>query len=770
MTSETSSRFAHSPPFDGGPWHLIKSHTSGVQELAIGFAQPLGLSAEASSAALLHDLGKYGDLFQKRLKGEVSGIDHWTIGAWVALSKLNSVDIALAIQGHHIGIQYADKNSLKSLDPSQAVQEPRRLSETKADLLLECQTSDGIFLPASKFSPRDRFGANNMLRTRMLFSTLVDADFLDTESHFARKDNGPKIPRQIGSELNVERALDALNIFLANLTSSATNSVKELREQVTSACADAADLPIGIFTLTAPTGSGKTLAMLRFALLHAKQHNLRRIIVVLPFLTIIEQTARIYREIFKEFGEQFVLEDHSLAHDEGKDDDGPENRAKLLAENWDAPIVITTNVRFFEALHHNRPSVCRKLHRIARSVVLCDEVQTLPLNVPIPSSMASLDNKQRADGVNLVAPTLATLASLAQDFGTSIVFATATQPAFGKFNAAVKELCPYPWEPREIIPEVQTMFERSARVTVEWRFDPEPYEQVAEEVSTQPGTLVILNTRGEAADFAKRLRTLRPETQVFHLSTHMCVAHRRQILQRVRNEGVESHGFLVATQCVEAGVDLDFCQVYRAWAPLDSIAQAAGRCNRNGRVERGKVVVFMPENAKYPLGGYKQSVQAAINTIKLHGPKNAELHDPELFRRFFEALYRAYGVDRQDSVIGDRINTGNYVDVATLYRLIPDSGANVILRIGAHLGPDHKEINENLLDQLETDGLNGNLMRKLRAYTVSTFLDQKDDLPLKPLKNRRGDIIPGWFLLDDPAYYDPNYGLLSQGPAYALIA
>jgi CRISPR-associated endonuclease/helicase Cas3 len=248
------------------------------------------------------------------------------------------------------------------------------------------------------------------------------------------------------------------------------------------------------------------------------------------------------------------------------------------------------------------------------------------------------------------------------------------------------------------------------------------------------------------------------------------VAHRRQILQRVRDEGVESHGFLVATQCVEAGVDLDFCQVYRAWAPLDSIAQAAGRCNRNGRVERGKVVVFMPENAKYPLGGYKQSVQAAINTIKLHGPKNAELHDPELFRRFFEALYRAYGVDRQDSVIGDRINTGNYVDVATLYRLIPDSGANVILRIGAHLGPDHKEINENLLDQLETDGLNGNLMRKLRAYTVSTFLDQKDDLPLKPLKNRRGDIIPGWFLLDDPAYYDPNYGLLSQGPAYALIA
>ena len=759
---EYSCRFAHTPPFKGGPWHTIKCHTTGVQTLALKFAEPLGLGAEAGLAGLLHDLGKYGLLFQKRLEGKEAGIDHWTIGAWVALSRFRSVEAALSVQGHHIGLQLSEQDSLRRLEPKSDYQDGRRLSDVNPDVLLGLQADDGIFLPGEPFAPRQYTGADNMLRTRILFSTLVDADYLDTESHFAREADGPKILRPSGPVLEVDSAIAALDAFQTKVNTTAVDSIRTLRTEVSDACSQAAQCDPGIFTLTAPTGSGKTLAMLRFALLHAKHNRLRRIIVVLPFLTLIEQTASIYKEVFKNLGDGYVLEDHSLAREEDSGDD-KENRAKLVAENWDAPIVITTNVRFFEALHHNRPSVCRKLHRICQSVVLCDEVQTLPLNVTPPKSM-NLSGVEKTAGVNIVTPTLATLASLSADFKTSIVFATATQPAFGMFANAVQKICPYGWNPAEIISNVAAMFVRSARVTVDWRFEPTPWRQIADEVITQPGTLVIVNTRREAIALTEMIADRKPDANVLHLSTNMCVAHRQQVLKKLKDDDVESQGFLIATQCVEAGVDLDFCQVYRAWAPLDSIAQAAGRCNRNGRMSYGKVVVFMPENAKYPLGGYEQAVQAAMNVIRLKGPKRSELHDPELFCEYFNRLYSVTGIAEQETVIEDRIKIGNYVDVAKLYRLIPESGDNIVVRVGERLGMDHYRGNEKLLNQLEKDGLTGKLMMKLRPYTVSTFTNSKHDIPKKELNTWRGEVIPGWFLVDDPAYYDSMIGLLSEEP------
>jgi len=662
----------------------------------------LGLTDEANLAALLHDLGKYGDLFQKRLRREEAGIDHWTIGAWVALSNFNSAEVSLVVQGHHIGLQSADRESLKNLDPQRYPHGHRRLSETNTDSLLELQILDGVALPSLKFSARKTTGAHSMLRTRMLFSTLVDADYLDTASHFARTEDGPKIMRLPAPMLEADLALSALSSFRADLKSDANDAVKLLRNEVSAACAKAAEKPIGLFTLTAPTGSGKTLAMLHFALLHAKQHNLRRIIVVLPFLTLIEQTAKIYREIFKEFGQSYVLEDHSLARDE-HGDESQSNRARLMAENWDAPIVITTNVRFFEALHHNRPSACRKLHRIGQSVVLCDEVQTIPLNVATPKSFAmTLDKAQVGAGVNIVAPTLATLASLSASFNTTVVFATATQPAFTNFGDAVLKLCPHAWQPFEIIPNVDELFKRSGRVDVEWRFESEPWTKIAQEICLRPGTLVIVNTRREATMLTKMVAELVPHEDVLHLSTNLCVAHRLQVLKQIKDRQIESRGFLIATQCVEAGVDLDFRQVYRAWAPLDAIAQAAGRCNRNGRADRGEVVVFWAENAAHPPGGYNQSIQAAKATVLSNGPENSVLHDPLLYNAFFERLYSATGITERSSPLEDGIRIANYADVAELYRLIPDSGDNIIVRIGRHLGSDHELKNQRLLDELRT--------------------------------------------------------------------
>jgi hypothetical protein len=474
---------------------------------------------------------------------------------------------------------------------------------------------------------------------------------------------------------------------------------------------------------------------------------------------LIEQTARIYREVFKEFGESYVLEDHSLA----SDSDDFSHQSKLLAENWDAPIVITTNVKFFESLHHNRPSVCRKLHRIAKSVVLCDEVQALPTNNPLPPSIAqNVSRDEQLRGVNLIATTLGTLASLAADFGTTVVFATATQPGFQHFQAQVTEICSHDWSPTEIIPDIEKLFEASKRVHVEWRKGAQSWETVADEVCSEPGSLVIVNTRPDAAQLVNLIRQRRPDIPVHHLSTNMCVEHRQQVLNRVRKEGVEEGGFLVATQCVEAGVDLDFRRVFRAWAPLDSVAQAAGRCNRNGKRDLGRVVVFEPEAAKYPVGGYRQAVQAAKLTIASLGSIPAELHNPELYVRYFQRLYSAMGLE--ESVLEDRLKTGNFVDVAALYKLIPDAGVNVVVRVGNHLGEQSREENQRLLHRLEDEGLSKRLMAELRPFTVTTFLSSKSELPLIELRLKNGEVVPGWYLADSEQFYDPVLGLLSTAP------
>lgn len=763
------TRYAHTPPFPGGPWHTIREHLGGVHDLAIRFAVDLGLADFVALAAWLHDLGKYGDLFQRRLRNLESGIDHWTAGAYVALSRFACVEAALAIQGHHVGLQAGDLKSLKSLDLRRYSDDRRRLSETDGEWLLERLAEDGVALPSIPKPDRAPRGVDGMLRTRMLFSALVDADFLDTESHFARKDSGPKVLRPEGPALDPERALRALDDYRERLPQRATPQIAAMRKEVWDACGAAAARPAGLFTLTAPTGSGKTLAMLRFALLHAKKHGLRRIVVVLPYLTLIEQTAAIYREVFDGFGENFVLEDHSLVTDvEGKNE---ESRAKLLAENWDAPIVITTSVRFFEALHHNRPSVCRKLHRLARSVVLCDEVQTLPLGAGVPASMKPQVSAEEGKAeVNLIVPTLATVASLSRDFGASVVFATATQPAFETLQGAIRRLCPHDWRPGEIMPDVPRLFAESARVRAEWRLKPQSLEEIAQEVSLRPGTLTILNTRAQAAQFTALLRKRRPDAVVVHLSTNLCVAHRRQVLDRIRDEDVEREGFLVATQCVEAGVDLDFKQVYRAWAPLDSIAQAAGRGNRNGRFDGARVVVFLPDPAHYP-PGYGSFAEFAKVTVQAAGVEDAALHDPVLYRAFFERLYDARGLAEAKSVLEERIVVQHYADVAKLYRLIPQVGVNVVVNVGDRLGPVHRAENEKLLAEVR-EGLTGGILRKLRPYTVNVFYPE--DLPLQPLKLRkpsktmREEDVPNWFLCDNPACYDAVLGLLARAPGDAL--
>jgi len=574
---------------DTGHEDSVATHLSDVAHTAAQHAAAFGCSDEAHLAGLLHDLGKYGDLFQRRLKGQERGIDHWSAGAWAALSRYqrSGIAAALAIQGHHVGLQQASDDHLSDLDPTRLAENHPlnlRLSDPDTDHLLRLLDDDSLTLPDEM--PETVYGglrglsAAAMLDVRMLFSTLVDADYTETEAHFQATSPDEKSYRKPGPTPEPEPMLKELQAYIDKVAagSQATAQVNELRADLLKACLEAGAGPQGLFTLTAPTGAGKTFSMLAFALKHALTHDLRRIVMVIPYLSIIEQTVAAYQDALassvpSETMSQTILEDHSMAGggDRPDGDDQQKNYRRLLAENWDAPIIVTTSVQMLESLFANRPSRCRKLHRLADSVILFDEVQTL--------------------STSLAVPTLATLSHLSERYGASVVFSTATQPAFTHLDESVKQFCVGGWAPTEIVPDTLDLFGKARRTRVDWSGGDHAvsWEDLAEQIGGLPRALCIVNLKRHALALSNELKARGCEG-LLHLSTSMCPAHRQVTLEEVRRRlDADEPCLLVATQCVEAGVDLDFPVVYRAWGPLDAIAQAAGRCNRNGRLEIGEV-------------------------------------------------------------------------------------------------------------------------------------------------------------------------------------
>lgn len=448
---------------DTAKWQLLSTHLRNVSELAKRFAEPLGLGAEAGLAGLLHDLGKYSKRFQDRLHdNSIHGINHWAAGTAHAGETLKQLAVAFAVDGHHAGIPALDgneslKQTVKRRADQKAWQDWTGCSESVPELLDRQRESDGTQLPClPRRAVNDRFA--EALRTRMLFSCLVDADFLDTEAHF----KPPVTAERVSRALEAERALGLLQENLA--AKPADGQVNQRRRRLLADCLAAAAKPPGLFTLTAPTGSGKTLSSLAFALQHIATRNaallandprrFRRIIVVIPFTSIIEQTTQVYRDLFeREFGPDYVLEHHSAVaprerpEDQGRDAEEERlRRARLAAENWAAPLVVTTSVQFFESLFSNRPSDCRKLHSIGRSVILFDEVQTLPPRL-VPSFLSAVRLLTDPEGF----------------YGATAVFMTATQPAF----AAAGKALPYGWNPVEISSEPEAMAEALRRTHIE---------------------------------------------------------------------------------------------------------------------------------------------------------------------------------------------------------------------------------------------------------------------------------------------------------------
>ena len=704
---------------------------------------------------MLHDLGKYGDRFQLRLQGKDSGLDHWSQGASLALSQFQAVAAALAIEGHHIGLQRGNAASLrrllrenlhKSVLPGLALSDPdleRLRTRAIADGLEFHKPTELVINSSNSWAQ----AVATMLDVRMLFSCLVDADFLDTEAHFNGDAKG-KQPRQGGPRLSPQEALAALDAHMATLRAKtqAQTNVRDARDMLWKSVIQAAQWPSGLFTLTAPTGSGKTLAMLRFALEQCIRHNKKRIVVAVPFLTVIEQTARVYQKVFAGFPEHFVLEHHSLAglgeESERRDAEGSQERQRrLLSENWDAPIVLTTNVQLLESLFSNRPSSCRKLHNLMDSVILFDEAQSLPQHLAVP--------------------TLAALSHLAAAHRSTVVFSTATQPAFDTLDAAVKKHAVSGWQPREAVPENPTLFKTLRRVVVRW---PESnakrsWTELADEIRQTDQVLVVVNLKRHALAL---LNALGGTEGLFHLSTNLCAEHRRAVMENVRSQLANGRPCrLISTQCVEAGVDVDFPKVFRAMAPLESIAQAAGRCNREGKLNEqgrlGEVVVFEPEEGggwrmRFPTHTYYQAAQVTQTLLNLHD--NLDINDPETFRAYYHRLYDLNDPASQNANLKDAINGIDFPEIAKTYRIIEQNAIQVLVPWA-----DRFDAFESLRAEADKNGITAGWMRRAQGLAVSVYRT-KDGPPAWaiPAKLRRGGYSDEWFVLEGD-FYDDVIGL-----------
>ncbi|MEW6236847.1 MAG: CRISPR-associated helicase Cas3' [Candidatus Omnitrophota bacterium] len=553
------------------------------------------------------------------------------------------------------------------------------------------------------------------------------------------------------------KAFDALSkqIECVRAKADSSSEIQRIRDDLWKECLRAADSPAGTWTLSAPTGSGKTLSMLAFALRHAIQNRLRRIIVVIPFLTIIEQTAQIYRKVFgADYPEEFVLEDHSLAgtgEETNSRGDQQNHFSRLLAENWDAPIIITTHVQLLQSLFSNRPFACRKLHNLASSVILFDEVQTLPLDI--------------------VLPTLSALSHLSTRFGSSIVFATATQPAFDHLNPYVHQYGKNTeWKPKEIVSCNLNLFSRSKRTEVHWPDldKPAPFSQIAEDLLTYKQVLCIVNVKRHAWELIG-IMNQDGDNSLFHLSTSMCPAHRTHTLELIRQRLEDKKPCrLISTQCVEAGVDIDFPVVYRALGPLEAIAQAAGRCNRNGLWESGEVFVFLPENdgkIQYPPGGYEQAASVTRMLLKEKGEVGMDIDDPCLFEEYYRTLYDLKKPESMNESLKNAIFTGDFPEIAKEYRLIKQNTINVLAPYGGCI-----DLFRSLRAEAEESGLSASWIRRSRPLTVNLYkTNSSDKNPYLIPISYHGQEETDWYFYSKESHYDDRLGLRPEQPDLLLI-
>ncbi len=692
---------------EDGREQTILDHLKGTAHLAKEFAQPFKGESQAELAGLAHDIGKYSAEFQARLHGSSLQADHATAGAWSCF-QAGHIPAAFSIAGHHGGLPDGGNKT----DSSDCSTLWSRINRAKKGKLPSCNAwKKEVQLPQATtpgFTMAD--AATGMFFTRMLYSCLVDADYLDTENFMSGKH------RTSGENASGDLLWQRLQGYISRWFPPQT-TLDQQRCVILKDCLQAgkAQMP-GLFSLTVPTGGGKTVSSLAFALAHAREHGLQRVIYVIPYTSIIEQTAQSFRDIL---GADMVLEHHSnTTYDSDRETDTKNLRHIQATENWDMPVVVTTAVQFFESLFDFRPSRCRKLHNIASSVIVFDEAQMLPLPY--------------------LRPCIHAITQLVHHYRVSAVLCTATQPALGPLfqeflpSYPIRDLCPPEHYQQHVFHRVT--FRQAGQLT---------WDALSCALQKQKQVLCIVNSRQSAQDVFHRLNG----EGTFHLSTLMYPAHRRNQLAQIRrrlSEGLPCR--VVSTSLIEAGVDVDFPTVYRELAGLDAILQAAGRCNREGKqpAEDSIVTIFTGENRVPPL------FSKAIDACKAILSQHIDFTSPEAIEAYFQLLFYLEGKEAQDAHhILKQIQSGTmpFRAIAEKFHMIDSPTQTIYVPL---------DQGKELIQCLRMGERNRSLFRQLGQFGVSIYKDHLTAL------TQAGDLLQledGIYILQNTALYSESTGL-----------
>lgn len=711
----------------------LSAHILGTSEYAERFASEFNSAEWGKACGLAHDAGKSRPAWQAYLRSksgyyEYAHIEATSMKILHAIYGANLVEelygkeigrvLSYCIAGHHAGIPdwSSSETGLASLKSQK--NQANNFSDIDSEILDLLKANKPTRLPR-----RFAQGMDFSFWIRMLFSSLVDADFLDTERYM----NDERYHLR-GGYLRIDTLLEKLNSHMDLFeNNSAKTKVNRIRKEIRVKCQEAAQSKQGIFSLTVPTGGGKTLSSLTFALEHAKKYGLNRIIYVIPYTSIIEQNANVFKSVL---GDDQVIEHHSSL-----DEEKETPKSRISAENWDAPVIVTTSVQFFESLFSAKPGRCRKLHNIANSVVILDEAQLVP--------------------AEFLKPILSIIQLLVDHYNVSFVISTATQPAFAdrvesnyEFNG-LKEI-------KEIVgtaDEVKKLYDSLKRNTIKFPMDlntPISWGELAEDLLTHDRVLCIVSDRKSCRELYK----LMPQGS-YHLSALMCGSHRSQVIAEIKQKLINNEVVrVISTQLVEAGVDVDFPIVYRALAGLDSIVQAAGRCNREGKMEsEGIVNVFIPPRSAPP-GYLRKALETTLSILKSNQLNDI---DQQTFEQYFSELYwkvndldKAEIVDLLDPSKNDRSELSIYFRTASeRFRIIDDrSQRSIFVRYG-----DGNE----LIYRIKDTGPDRMILRKLQRYTVNVSINEFNKLSQSGAVE---EIHPGIFALSSDLFYSKEFGLL----------
>lgn len=693
----------------------LMDHLAGTAELAGQFAKAFDCEEQGQAAGKIHDLGKGTDAFQNRLH-DGPKVDHSTAGAkeLYNLGGLSNILAAYCVAGHHAGMPDAGKPGYGAGRPTLHSRLQKEL-EDYSDFLKEIQIPK---IPVPPLKSLGKGGFSLAFYTRMLFSCLVDADYLDTERFM---ENGAVV-RPTGEPMDV--LFRKLEQHVAKwLENTDRDTVNGRRTEILKACLEKGQTEQGLKTMTVPTGGGKTVSSLAFGLRHAVEHDLERIVYVIPYTSIIEQNADVFRDIL---GGQNVLEDHCNVTFDNPDE---LEKYQLAAENYDKRIIVTTNVQFFESLFSNKTSKCRKLHNLSKSVIIFDEAQMLPVDYLLPCIRA--------------------ISELIYNYHCTALLCTATQPALIQYfpkevSASVQEICP----------NVEEQYQFFKRTQVE------NIGEISEEVlinslKKQEQALCILNSRAGVRRIYKQLQNEGVEG-VYHLSTLMYPEHRKRILEEIRGRLKASKPCrVISTSLIEAGVDVDFPSVWRQLAGIDSIIQAAGRCNREGKrpLEDCKTVFFTLEgqkNASLP-SRMRRPISATEQVIRKYADISGLTPIHEYFKRLYQ--FTGDGIDKQSivDIFEDATSSCNFPfqSVAEAFHLIEQETKTVLIP----LEPEAKKI----ADKFKEDIYSKQLMRDAGRYSVNLYKEEYDALlSLGYIEVR---LFDDFAVLIDENQYKEEYGL-----------